>query len=106
MNTSLQEKWMRVSANCDRLQLNGHLTWPVFFVIDGDDDLLVANMNHSVGFGEFSEEETDSSEEEEDSEEDEEEEEDDEGSHEEEEHTDEDDEQVRETARRLGNTIV
>ncbi|CAO3678936.1 unnamed protein product [Umbelopsis vinacea] len=73
---------------------------------DGDDDLLVANMNHSVGFGEFSEEETDSSEEEEDSEEDEEEEEDDEGSHEEEEHTDEDDEQVRETARRLGNTIV
>lgn len=97
---------MRVSVNCDRVyRLNGHLTWPVF-VIDGDDDLLVANTNHSVGFGEFSEEETDSSEEEEDSEEDEEEEEDDEGSHEEEEHADEDDEQVRETARRLGNTII
>ncbi|GAB5587117.1 ribosome bioproteinsis protein tsr3 [Umbelopsis nana] len=73
---------------------------------DEDDDLLVANTNHSIGFGEFSEEEeTGSSEEEEDdSEEDDDKQKED--ADEVESDIDADDEQIRETARRLGNTVI
>lgn len=78
--------------------------------LGSDDDLLVANTNHDNGFGEFSEEDS----EEDDSEEDdsEEESEDDDGAEddieddESEEGEPVDDEQVKETARRLGNTVI
>lgn len=77
-----------------------------FGMADEDDDLLVANTNHSIGFGEFSEEEeTGSSEEEEDdSEEDDDKQKED--ADEVESDIDADDEQIRETARRLGNTVI
>ncbi|CAM0135432.1 ribosome biogenesis protein tsr3 [Umbelopsis sp. WA50703] len=83
---------------------------------DSDDDLLVANTNHDNGYGQFSEDDSD----EDDSDEDDSDEDDSEGENEENNETEEDDdeddeseegepeddEQVKETARRLGNTVI
>ncbi|KAG2177099.1 hypothetical protein INT43_007755 [Umbelopsis isabellina] len=79
--------------------------------LGSDDDLLVANTNHDNGFGEFSEEDSEEEDsEEEDSEEGREDEEDaaedDIEDDESEEGEPVDDEQVKETARRLGNTVI
>ncbi|KAJ2957931.1 hypothetical protein NQZ79_g6383 [Umbelopsis isabellina] len=75
-----------------------------------DDDLLVANTNHDNGFGGFSEEDTEEDDSEEDSEEESENEEDEEEDDIEDDESEEDepvdDEQVKETARRLGNTVI